>query len=75
MIFLIGAVVLTTAHLQSGVLNARTLPFSMALILPSVLGMVAGQWVQDRLDQQRFRWWTLVLLVLTGANLMRRAIM
>ncbi|OJY33433.1 MAG: hypothetical protein BGP11_21335 [Rhodobacterales bacterium 65-51] len=74
-IFLIGAVVLTTAHLQSGVLNARTLPFSMALILPSVLGMVAGQWVQDRLDQQRFRWWTLVLLVLTGANLMRRAIM
>lgn len=73
-VFLIGAVVLTTAHLQSGVLNAVTLPFSAALVVPSLLGMWAGLWVQDRLDQARFRRWTQGLLVLTGLNLMRRAL-
>jgi hypothetical protein len=31
--------------------------------------------VQDRLDQVRFRRWTQALLVLTGANLVWRALM
>jgi hypothetical protein len=29
--------------------------------------------MQDRLDQHAFRRWTLVLLALTGANLVRQA--
>ncbi len=73
-VFLIGAVVLCVAHLQSGVLNGQTLPFSAALVVPSLLGMWAGQWVQDRLDQAKFRRWTQGLLVVTGLNLMRRAV-
>lgn len=73
-IFLIGAAVLLAAHLQSGVLNTQTLPFSAALVLPAALGMALGQWVQDRLDQARFRRWTQGLLVLTGLNLMRQAL-
>ncbi|MFN7051258.1 MAG: sulfite exporter TauE/SafE family protein [Gemmobacter sp.] len=73
-IFLIGAGVLLAAHLQSGVLNGQTLPFSAALVLPAALGMALGQWVQDRLDQGRFRRWTQALLVLTGLNLMRQAL-
>lgn len=73
-IFLIGAAVLLAAHLQSGVLNTQTLPFSAALVMPAALGMALGQWVQDRLDQARFRRWTQGLLVLTGLNLMRQAL-
>ncbi len=73
-IFLLGAVVLTAAHLQSGVLNAQTLPFSAALIVPGVVGMLIGFRLQDRLDPERFRWWTLFLLLLTGLNLLRRAL-
>lgn len=73
-IFLMGVVVLLGAHLQSGVLNAVTLPFSVALVVPSVIGMWIGQKAHDRLDQARFRWWTQVLLVLTGVNLMLRAV-
>ena len=72
-VFLIGAVVLTSAHLQSGVLNGSTLPFSAFLVLPAVLGMRIGYAVQDRLDQKRFRRWTQILLLLTGLNLLRRA--
>jgi uncharacterized membrane protein YfcA len=71
--FLIGAVVLLGAHLRSGVLNAATLPFSAALIVPAALGMWLGFRLQDRLDPVRFRRWTLILLMLTGLNLLRRA--
>ena len=72
-VFLIGAGVLMLAHLQSGVLNAVTLPFSAALILPAALGMWLGFRLQDRLDPDRFRFWTLILLCLTAVNLLRRA--
>lgn len=73
-VFLIGAVVLLAAHLQSGVLNGSTFGFSAALVLPALLGQSLGFAIQDRLDQAKFRRWTQVLLVLTGLNLMRRAI-
>ncbi len=73
--FLIGSVVLLLAHLRSGVLNATTLPLSAAMMLPALLGMWLGFRLQDRLDQRRFRWWTLVMLTLTGANLIRQALM
>ncbi|MDO5641682.1 MAG: sulfite exporter TauE/SafE family protein [Paracoccus sp. (in: a-proteobacteria)] len=73
-VFLLGAVALTGAHLVSGVLNDATLPLSALLILPAVAGMLAGGWVHDRLDVAQFRRWTLVLLVLSGLNLVRRGL-
>lgn len=73
-IFGIGAVVLFFSHLQSGVLNAQTLPFSMLMVLPAVLGMMIGFRFQDRLDQAKFRKITLAVLVIAGLNLIRRGI-
>jgi uncharacterized membrane protein YfcA len=73
-VFLIGATVLLGAHLQSGVLHGATTGFSAALMVPALLGQSLGFAVQDRLDQARFRRWTQALLVLTGLNLMRRAV-
>ena len=73
-VFLIGAVVLFAAHLTSGVLNAQTLTFSALLVIPAQIGQFLGTRIQDRLDQRLFRRWTLVLLILTGLNLMRRAV-
>ena len=73
-VFLIGAAVLLGAHLTSGVLNSQTLAFSALLVVPALIGQTLGTRVQDRLDQAKFRRWTLVLLVLTGLNLMRRVI-
>ena len=73
-VFMIGAVALTAAHLGSGLLNAVTLPLSAALIVPAALGMWLGFRLQDRLDQARFRRWTLIVLIVVAANLLRRAI-
>lgn len=73
-VYLIGAAMLTIAHLGSGVLNAATLPLSVALTLPAMAGLFLGFAIHDRLDAARFRRWTLVILALTGLNLVRRAL-
>ena len=52
----------------------RRLAFSALLVIPAQIGQFLGTRVQDRLDQRLFRRWTLVLLILTGLNLMRRAV-
>ena len=72
--FLLGAIVLLFAYLHTGVLDATTLPASAWLVLPTMAAMVVGYRVHDRLDQQRFRTATLAVLVVTGLNLLRRAI-
>ncbi|MHA6346262.1 sulfite exporter TauE/SafE family protein [Roseivivax sp. CAU 1761] len=74
-IYGLGAVALTGAHLGSGVLNAATLPFSALLIMPALAGMWVGGQVQDRIDQQAFRRATLAVLLVAGLNLVRRALL
>ncbi len=71
-IYGVGGVALLLAHLKSGVLNAQTLPLSVLMTVPALAGMALGFRVQDRLDQDRFRRWTLVVLVLAGLNLIRK---
>ena len=73
-VFLLGAVGLTAAHLASGILNAQTIPLSALLCIPAFAGMLAGFALQDRMDVGQFRRWTLILLVVTGLNLVRRAL-
>jgi hypothetical protein len=65
---------LFAAHLNSGLMNAQTVPFSLALTVPAMLGMFLGFRIGGRMDQARFRWWTQVLLLVTGLNLLRRAV-
>lgn len=73
-VFLIGAIVLLSAHLGTGLANGQTLTFSAALTVPALAGLYLGYAVQDRLDQRRFRRWTQALLVLTGLNMIRLAL-
>lgn len=73
-IFGIGGVVLLLAHIRSGVLTMQTLPLSVTMVLPALLGLMVGFAAHDRMDQSRFRRFTLVVLVLAGANLIRRGL-
>lgn len=73
-IYFLGAVALLAAHLQSGVLGPRTWGLSVAMIAPALAGMALGLRLQSRLDQQAFRKATLVVLLLVGLNLLRRAL-
>lgn len=69
-----GAVVLLLSHLRSGILNADTIPLSVAMVVPMVVGVWIGQRVQDRLDQRRFRRAMLFVLVIVALNLIRRGL-
>lgn len=73
-VYVIGSAILLAAHLGSGVANARTLPLSVLLTPPALAGMAIGLAIHDRLDAARFRRWTLIVLALTGLNLIRRAL-
>ena len=73
-IYGLGALALFGAHVGSGVINARTLPFSALLVVPALIGMWIGFKVQDRIDQSAFRKATLVVLLVAGGNLVRRGL-
>jgi uncharacterized membrane protein YfcA len=70
----ISGLTLLLAHVNSGVLNMTTLPLSLALVVPAMAGLGLGFALQDRLDQVLFRRLTLIVLVVAGANLLRRAL-
>ncbi|MEM7694646.1 MAG: sulfite exporter TauE/SafE family protein [Pseudomonadota bacterium] len=71
----LGAVMLTVAHIKSGVVNSGTALPSAALVVPAVLGVLVGFRLSDRLDQALFRKATLVVLVVAGLNLVRRGLL
>ena len=70
-----GAFALLGAHIASGIIRPETMPFSFALMIPAGIGMLVGFWVQDRIDQAAFRKATLIVLLVAGGNLIRRAVM
>ena len=74
-IYGLGAIALTIAHFGSGVLRAQTVSFSLAMVPPAVLGMWIGTRIFDRIDQRVFHRATLIVLLVAGLNLIRRAVM
>ncbi|MGH1416468.1 MAG: sulfite exporter TauE/SafE family protein [Pelagimonas sp.] len=73
-IYGLGALALTGAHMASGILNATTVWFSAVMLVPAVLGMQIGSVLHDRIDQSVFRRATLIVLLVAGVNLLRRAL-
>lgn len=69
-----GSALLFASHIGSGVLREETLPFSVAMIGPALIGMWIGSKVMDRIDQTAFRRATLLVLLVAGLNLIRRAV-
>ncbi|MFC4667291.1 sulfite exporter TauE/SafE family protein [Seohaeicola nanhaiensis] len=74
-IYGLGAVALLGAHFTSGVMRAETLPFSLILVLPAMLGMWIGGLFVHQIDQATFRKATLAVLLIAGLNLIRRGLL
>jgi len=73
--FMLGSVLLLAAHGVSGVVTWATLTLSAWLVVPAVIGMWIGMRIQDRIDQRAFRRATLIVLLVAGLNLIRRALL
>ncbi|MBU2983637.1 sulfite exporter TauE/SafE family protein [Lentibacter algarum] len=74
-IYGLGAVLLVVSHIGSGVLNARTWPFSAIMLVPALIGMQLGFRFHDRIDQKSFKRLTQIVLFVAGLNLIRRGLM
>ncbi len=74
LVWLTGAVPLTASYLANGILNAHTTPLSIYACLPGMLGILVGELIRKRINQDTFRKVILALLLLVGLNLIRRAI-
>jgi uncharacterized membrane protein YfcA len=72
--FLITGVVWIGALAENHMLDRNILIISSLAIIPSVIGMAAGQWLRGRLSQQRFRTWLFVFLLAIGLNLIRKGL-
>ena len=72
---LVGSMVLVPAHFRSGLLDDLTLPMSLVMCVPMIVGMLIGQTFQDRMDKALFRKVALAVLCIAGLNLLRRGLM
>jgi uncharacterized membrane protein YfcA len=68
-----GSFMALALHVEGG-LNAETLPISTLAIVPAFLGMAAGQWVRDKVSEERFRTWLWIFMVVIGLNLIRKGL-
>ena len=73
LVFVLGSVALALAHSASGLFDAATAAVSAAGVIPVAVGMACGLVVNRRMNQTAFRRATLVVLALSGLNLLRRA--
>lgn len=74
LIWFLGAIPLTLSFWANGMLNAQTFPLSVAACVPGMIGILIGEKIRSRIDQDRFRKVMLILLFLIGLNLIRRAV-
>ncbi len=74
LIWFIGSVPLAFAYWQNGILSGERIPLTLVACVPGMLGILAGEWVRRRIDQESFRKVLLIALALIGLNLIRRAV-
>lgn len=73
--FLAGVVLVGGLYVAYGVFEPRHVPLTIGATVPVALGGALGVWLRARVDEGRFRKALFVLLILIGANLVRRALM
>lgn len=74
-VFSVAAGLFGAAHLFSGVLTPASFIFSTVLLVPCLVGMWIGFRLHDALDQKTFRMLTLIVLLVSGLNLLRMGLM
>ncbi len=68
------AVPFTFAYWNNGIFRGDIIWMSVAACVPSMIGIRIGEVIRERIDQQTFRRLMLVMLLIIGLNLIRRAV-
>ncbi len=73
-IWLTGAVPLVAGYISNGILNPQVARVSAFACIPALIGLLMGQYIRKRIDEQRFQRIVIFCLILIAINLMRRAL-
>lgn len=72
--FLLGAALLSIGYSSSGVLTAAVVFQSSLLVIPAVVGLVAGERIRPYIPDQIFRQLLLLMCLAMGVNLVQRGL-
>ncbi|MEO9652484.1 MAG: sulfite exporter TauE/SafE family protein [Roseobacter sp.] len=70
----LGSLPLVFAYAKIGFLNGPLAGMSMAMLVPTLIGLLIGEYFRRRMSVETFRNAILVLFLVLGLNLIRRAI-
>lgn len=70
-----GAVPLVLSYAAVGILGVQEAKWSLLALIPVMGGLWFGQWVRSYINPVLFRKMLLIVLILLGLNLIRRAVM
>lgn len=73
MLIFLGAIPLGIGFWRAGLLSGNTALFSLGMIFPTLLGFSIGEIVRRRLNSDRFRTLVLLIFLVMGLNLIRKA--
>lgn len=73
--FLLGGLVQTVSYYQLGLYTGSTFVYALIACLPVIAGTRLGFWIQDRLAAETFRRLVLVLVLVSGLNLVVRQLL
>lgn len=65
----------TAALVSEGLLTWHYALISLAALIPASLGQWGGSWLRQRTDQERFRTWIFIAMLLMGINLLRKGLL
>ncbi len=68
------AIPLTFAYWRNGIFAGDVITLSFAACVPGMIGIRIGEVIRDKIDQETFRKVMLVILLIIGLNLIRRAV-
>lgn len=70
----VGSIPLVLAYIQLGFLTGPLAGISLCMLLPTLLGFTAGEYVRNRMSVEAFRNAILIVFFFLGLNLLRRSI-
>jgi len=74
LIWSLGSLPLAISYWANGMINNTTLPLSIYACFPGMLGIFIGELFRKRISQETFRRFLMIILLIIGINLIRRAL-
>lgn len=74
LIYMVTLIPIGALYVSYGILREEHTVLALLATVPVFLGLLLGQWVRGRINQERFRKVLLLVLVVIGLNLIRKAV-